>query len=390
MKFLFHDKKRLIFDLFLLSCAGMIPTWGQSNIKVEATIDSLNLLIGEQTAIHLNVTCDRNQVVTMPEISDTLSFMLEKALMPQIRDSLSADIEVLEKSVVDTTLLNDGKRMTLHQDIIITSFNPGLYHINSFEVMSDSNVYCSNTLALKVWMFEEVMPENNTIDDKYLYTFCGIKGIRKAPLLFSEVKPLLLLLIGVVVLVLLFLYLLRHYIKNQPILRRVTLEPKIPAHIRAGQSLEEIHENKGWMKEDAKEYYTELTDALRIYIQNRFGINATEMTSSEVMEKLQAIVTPEQYDELENLLATSDFAKFAKFKPYENEKMHHYGVVTDFVDKTKPEEVEGQEQVIEYIEVVKGMSITQKRWLFAGLIVVGISGVLLLAWILTNFVFLFI
>jgi hypothetical protein len=368
----------------------MIPTWGQSNIKVEATIDSLNLLIGEQTAIHLNVTCDRNQVVTMPEISDTLSFMLEEALMPQIRDSLSADIEVLEKSVVDTTLLNDGKRMTLHQDIIITSFNPGLYHINSFEVMSDSNVYCSNTLALKVWMFEEVMPENNTIDDKYLYTFCGIKGIRKAPLLFSEVKPLLLLLIGVVVLVLLFLYLLRHYIKNQPILRRVTLEPKIPAHIRAGQSLEEIHENKGWMKEDAKEYYTELTDALRIYIQNRFGINATEMTSSEVMEKLQAIVTPEQYDELQNLLTTSDFAKFAKFKPYENEKMHHYGVVTDFVDKTKPEEVEGQEQVIEYIEVVKGMSITQKRWLFAGLILVGISGVLLLAWILTNFVFLFI
>lgn len=390
MKFLFHEKKRLIFGLFLLSCVGIIPTWGQSDIKVEATIDSLNLLIGEQTAIHLNVTCDRNQVVTMPEISDTLSFILEEALMPQIRDSLSADIEVVEKSVVDTTLLNDGKRMTLHQDIIITSFNPGLYHINSFEVMSDSNVYCSNTLALKVWMFEEVIPENNTIDDKYLYTFCGIKGIRKAPLLFSEVKLLLLMLIGVVVLVLLFLYLLRHYIKNQPILRRVTLEPKIPAHIRAGQSLEEIHEKKGWMKEDAKEYYTELTDALRIYIQNRFGINATEMTSSEVMEKLQAIVTPEQYDELQNLMTTSDFAKFAKFKPYENEKMHHYGVVTEFVDMTKPEEVEGQEQVIEYIEVVKGMSITQKRWLLAGLIVVGIVGIFLLAWILTNFVFLFI
>ena len=389
MKFLFHNKRQLIVSLLMLVCAGIIPAWGQADIKVEATIDSLNLLIGEQTAIHLSVTCDRNQTITMP-INDTISFTLEEALMPQIRDSLSADIEVVEKSAVDTTLLNDGKRMTLHQDIIITSFNPGLYHINSFEVLADSSVYCSNTLGLKVFMFEEVMPENNTIDEKYLYTFCGIRGIRKAPLLFYEVKPLLFLLIGVVVLLLVFLYLLRHYIKNQPILRRVTLEPKIPAHIQAGRSLEEIHENKGWMKEDAKAYYTELTDALRIYIQNRFGINATEMTSREVLEKLKDIVTPEQYDEVQNLLTTSDFAKFAKFQPFENEKMHHYGVVSEFVDQTKPEEVEGQEQVIEYIEVVQGMTIAQKRWLLAGLIVVGVAGVLLLAWILTNFIFLFI
>ena len=357
---------------------------------MEASIDSLNLLIGEQTCVHLTVTCDKEQVLRMPEISDTLSFTLEEAIMPQIRDSLSADIEVVSCSAVDTTVLNDGKRMTLKQDIVITSFNPGLYHINSFEVVADSITYCSNALALKVFMFEEALPENNTIDEKYLYTFCGIKGIRKAPLLFSEVRPLLLLMIGVIVLVLLFLYLLRHYMKNQPILRRVRLEPKIPAHIKANQSLEEINESKGWMKEDAKAYYTDLTDALRVYIQNRFGINATEMTSSEVLEKIKEIVTPEQYEEMQNLLTTSDFAKFAKYQPYENEKMHHYGVVSDFVDKTKPEEVEGQEAVIEYVEVVQGMSITQKRWLLAGLIVAGSAGVLLLSWILMNFIYLFI
>ena len=390
MKFLHYSKYQLIAGLLTLALVGLTPAWGQANVKVEATIDSLGLLIGEQTCIHLSVTCDKDQPIVMPEIADTLSFTLEEVIMPQIRDSLSADIEVVNKSAIDTTLLNDGKRMTLRQDITITSFNPGLYHINSFEVMADSMTYCSNALALKVWMFEEALPENNSIDDKYLLTFCGIKPIRKAPLLFREVKPVLYWLIGVVVLVLVFLYLLRHYVKNQPILRRVTLEPKIPAHIQAGMSLDEIHENKGWAKEDAKAYYTELTDALRVYIQNRFGINATEMTSGEVLEKIQEIVTPEQYDEVKNLLTTSDFAKFAKFQPYENEKMHHYGVVTDFVDKTKPEEVEGQEQVIEYIEVVKGMPITQKRWLLAGIIVVGIAGVLIAAWVLTNFIYLFI
>lgn len=390
MKFLLHHKRMLVLALLLSDLFGLSPSWGQTAIKVEATIDSLNLLIGEQTCIHLNVTCGKGQAVHMPDVNDSISFVLEEALMPQIRDSLSADIEVVGTTPIDTIYLNDGSRMTLHQDITITSFNPGLYHINSFEVLADSMTYCSNALALKVWMVDDVLPENNTITEEYLYTICGIKDIRKAPLLFREVKPLLFILLGVAVLVFLFIYLLQHYLKNQPILRRVTLEPKIPAHVQASMSLGEINENKGWAKEDAKAYYTDLTDALRVYIQNRFGINAIEMTSAEVLQKMKDIVTPEQYDEMQNLLSTSDFVKFAKFQPFENEKMHHYGVVTDFVDQTKPEEVEGQEQVIEYIEVVKGMSLTQKRWLLVGIIVIGLAALLIAAWVLANFIYLFI
>ena len=390
MKFLLHHKRMLVLALLLSGLFGLSPSWGQTAIKVEATIDSLNLLIGEQTCIHLNVTCGKGQAVQLPDVNDSISFVLEEALMPQIRDSLSADIEVVGTTPIDTIYLNDGSRMTLHQDITITSFNPGLYHINSFEVVADSMTYCSNALALKVWMVDDVLPENNTITEEYLYTICGIKDIRKAPLLFREVKPLLFILLGVVVLVFLFIYLLQHYLKNQPILRRVTLEPKIPAHVQASMSLGEINENKGWAKEDAKAYYTDLTDALRVYIQNRFGINATEMTSAEVLQKMKDIVTPEQYDEMQNLLSTSDFVKFAKFQPFENEKMHHYGVVTDFVDQTKPEEVEGQEQVIEYVEVVKGMSLTQKRWLLVGIIVIGLAALLIAAWVLANFIYLFI
>lgn len=362
----------------------------QGNVKVEATIDSLAIIMGDQTCIHLDVTCDAAKNVKMPDIVDSLKYTIEDVMMPQIRDSLSCDIEVVSKSAIDTTYLNDGKRMTLHQDYTITSFNPGLYHLDSFEVMVDTDVYCSNTLALKVWMADDIIPENNSINDEYLYSFCGIKDIRKAPLLFREVKPLLYVLIGLVLVVLLFIYLLRHYIKNQPILRRVTLEPKIPAHIKAGNALDTIKDNKGWTKDDAKAYYTDLTDALRSYIQNRFGINATEMTSSEVMEHITEIVDKEQYEEIRNLLSTSDFAKFAKFQPYENEKVHHYDVVSDFVEKTKPEEVEGQEQVIEYVEVVKGMSMSSKRWLLAGIILAGLIGLLILAWMITFVIFLFI
>lgn len=41
------------------------------------------------------------------------------------------------------------------------------------------------------------------------------------------------------------------------------------------------------MSEDQKAYYTLLTDVLRKYIKERFGFNAMEMTSSEIITRLQ-------------------------------------------------------------------------------------------------------
>ena len=121
MKFLLHHKRMLVLALLLSGLFGLSPSWGQTAIKVEATIDSLNLLIGEQTCIHLNVTCGKGQTVQLPDVNDSISFVLEEALMPQIRDSLSADIEVVSTTPIDTIFLNDGSRMTLPSTLVSTT-----------------------------------------------------------------------------------------------------------------------------------------------------------------------------------------------------------------------------------------------------------------------------
>ena len=64
------------------------------------------------------------------------------------------------------------------------------------------------------------------------------------------------------------------------------VEPKLPPHQLAMKEIERIKTEKIWQKGQSKEYYTELTDALRTYIKNRFGFNALEMTSSEIIDKL--------------------------------------------------------------------------------------------------------
>jgi hypothetical protein len=379
--------KRFICILSLL-IIGLLPLSAQ--VTVKASIDSLSILLGDQTHMRLEVTCNASQQVTLPLLQDSLPCtLLDAGPFDQIRDSLSCDIEIVGDVKTDTIHLNDGRRVQYTQDFVITSFNPGLYQIDGLKVMIDSIEYTSEDMALKVVIYDEVLPKDNKIDDEYTYTIFNIKNIRRMPLLFSEVVPVLVALAILIVLVLLFLYILHHYRTNSPILQRITLEPILPAHIKAQNLLAVIREEKGWAKEDSKEYYTELTDALRQYIQNRFGVNATEMTTSQVLDHLTGIADDEQVEEIRELLITSDFAKFAKYHPMQNEKMQHFDVVSEYVDATKVEQDESEEPKIEYVVVKKGLSPTSKGIMLGTLILFGIVAIAVYVWMILYSVNLF-
>lgn len=68
------------------------------------------------------------------------------------------------------------------------------------------------------------------------------------------------------------------------------------------KKIEEIRANKAWQRENPKLYYTELTDVIRTYIQERFGFNAMEMTSSEIIEHLLHEKDKESIRDLKYLL----------------------------------------------------------------------------------------
>lgn len=89
-----------------------------------------------------------------------------------------------------------------------------------------------------------------------------------------------------------------------------------------------------------KEYFTELTDILRDYLYKRFGINAMEMTSNQIMRTLaDQTDVKEKRTYVRKILAMADFVKFAKVRPLPADNVEAYDNAVNFVKETEIVEV---------------------------------------------------
>ena len=112
-------------------------------------------------------------------------------------------------------------------------------------------------------------------------------------------------------------------------------KPKLPAHEQAMVDLETLKEQKLWQRGLEKEYYTELTDILRTYIEDRFKLNAMEMTSSEILDLIKnQDITKSSISNLNQVLELADFVKFAKMHPLPDENELSYMNAKMFVSQT--------------------------------------------------------
>ena len=93
-----------------------------------------------------------------------------------------------------------------------------------------------------------------------------------------------------------------------------------------------------------KEYYTQLTDTLRTYIQERYGFSAMEMTSGEIIERLTQENDEEALAELRELFQTADLVKFAKWTTLINENDANLMTALEYINQTKQEEDPNQPQ----------------------------------------------
>jgi len=108
-----------------------------------------------------------------------------------------------------------------------------------------------------------------------------------------------------------------------------------PPHIVALRTLDKIRSEALWQKDRQKQFYTEITDALRLYIDGRFDITTLEATSAEILSELKKKdVRPEEYAELEELFTRSDLVKFAKLNCTKEENEAAVPVAVRFVNQT--------------------------------------------------------
>ncbi|MDD2243852.1 MAG: hypothetical protein VB024_04835 [Dysgonamonadaceae bacterium] len=309
-----HNYSLAIKQMVLICCAILIPTIGAYSQKatVQATIEPAEIMIGEQALLDLKVIAPKDMQISFP--------VYDKEIMP--------GLEVLTMLKPDTLIENNV--MTLHFKYVVTSFDSTLYYVPSIPISNGLDTIYSNAFGLKVtspelsdstkaYLEKLKNKETDSIDFNQLQ-LADIKPIQKPPFVWTDYLWILWIFAGAILIILLVIG-ITMLIVNKKRKGYFFKPPEVlPAHVRAIKALDKLKDEKIWQKGHEKEFYTKITDILRQYMTERFGVNAMEMTSGEILQQMQTRTDKDSVMEnLKQILSTADLVKFAKYKPYTDE-----------------------------------------------------------------------
>ena len=312
----------------LLIVAAVMTVSVKAQVTVEAVIDSIEMLIGEQVHVTVTATMKEGSKSEFPVFKPT------QELIPgiEVLNSTELGAKGKENGFVDRSVV-----------YTLTSFDDTLYYLPPFVVKVDGKPYESKSLALKVIGVE--------VDTLHTEKFFGPKDVQDNPFQWSDWSLLFWLSVLLLVLMALGYYLYLRLRDNKPIITRIRIVKRLLPHQKAMKEIEQIKADKMQNSENPKEYYTRLTDTLRKYIEDRYGFSAMEMTSSEIIERLEKALADDAQAaetmkaELRQLFTTADLVKFAKYSTMINENDANLVSAIDFINQTKLENVPTEETV---------------------------------------------
>lgn len=276
-------------------------------IVVSAVLDSAYMAIGDQMDLRLQATYEPADVAAGDGV---------KAIqMPLYGQSLTPEIEIVDRTAIDTTILSDG-RTQLTQYLTITSFKDSLLYIKGIPFVAGNDTFWSEGISLNVIQPFEIDTTNAITD---------IKPIAKAPIWVWGIVRWILLGLGILALIAGIYYLMRWIERNRkPEEEPINPELLRPAEEVALEKLDAIKAEKKWQDGKVKEYQTELTDVIREYIGRRFDVRSSEKTSDETLKAMKPLLSEQKdlFERLRKMLTLADLVKFAKWTttPDENEK----------------------------------------------------------------------
>lgn len=320
-------KHSILYIVLFVLLSGSIHSLKAQQITVKASIDSTHVLIGDQLRLLLEIEKPKDLNVQFPQVPDTFS----------------SKIEVVNRSKVDTVKLDDNTRIKLMQSLLITSFDSGMHQIPPF-YFKLKNGQVLDSAATRELAFQvhgmKIDTTKGPVDIKVPYS---------APMTLKEIIPYILGIILIAAIIFFIFYYIKWKKKNVPLFTRPE-KPAEPAHIIALRELDRIKVQKLWQQEKIKQYYSEVSDTIRIYIQNRFGIQALEQTSAEtigVFRFRRDLVDSNSLDQLQHILSLADLVKFAKYSPLPDDNNQTLMNAYFFVNQTKKAEVITSEKPVE-------------------------------------------
>lgn len=292
----------LVYIVLLISSVAI------SQEMVKAEIDTTSIRIGEQFIYKISV--DGTENVIIPKL--TLKGL-------EVVDSLKTD-----------TIKNK-----LIKKYVLTGFDSGAFYIPQQQIFVKNRAFLTDSLLVNV--------ATVAVDTTKIKKF-PIKGIKSEPYQFDDFKSYVYWLIGALILIGLLLYFFVFKKKKEEETKEVV--PALPPFEEAIQKLKSLDEKLLWQNNKVKQYYSELTQIVRGYIERELKVNALESTTDELVDTLtdfhqvKSIQTEkETILKLKNLLQEADLVKFAKSKPMAEEIEEDRKDAESIINNLKPKPV---------------------------------------------------
>ena len=318
--------KRHIRYIALLAAGLLASGVSAQQTIVKASVDSVDLVMGDRAHIEVSV-----EVPTQYESS--LQLVDFPVLTPGAEYIPFHGVDVVASDSTTTRL--DG-RTRYDFDFTIQAFDPGTVSLPPFAVVPapGADTVKSSVIALKI----------APVDVDSLETIHPMAGLASPAMKWYDFIPdwFMWIFVGIFVrgICVVAFVLLKQ--------RKAVIEERkaapVPPYDLAKLRLEKLRSRNLAESGHEKEYYTELVDILRQYLQGRFGINAMEMTSTQIVRALRS--NPETRmtaDEMRGVLSVADFVKFAKVRPLPDDNVKAFNRAQNFVDSTKPVEIPAEE-----------------------------------------------
>jgi len=272
--------KKYILHIFLLISAIAFS----QNPMVKAQIETSQIRIGEQFNLRISVNETENVILPKLELKG---------------------LEVIDSARIDT--LNN----MLIQKYIITGFDSGAFYIPQQQVFVKNQAFLTDSLLVNV----ATIAIDTTKIKKY-----PIKTIKAEPYTLDDFIIYIYILIAALAIIGFWIY--WFVIKKRKTEEEEPTYRALPPYDEAIYKLNELDEKLLWQNNKVKEYYSELTEIVRGYIERELKVPALEKTTDDILETLKDFneaetisTSKETIKKLKELLQEADLVKFAKSKP---------------------------------------------------------------------------
>lgn len=277
-------------------------------ITVKATLDSNKIFVGDWVHLQLDVNKAKDVHIQLP--------YFEK--------SLSEGIEIIDQQVTDSSFSHMAMKYT------ITAYDSGLFYIPPIPVLFQLPNGVVDTIFTKA-SYLEVQP---FYFDQLGEEIADINELQPVKFALKDFIWIIFVVIGLGILGGALHYFLFENRKKKGIVKS---EPVTPPYIQATERLQKLEQEELWQQGKLKEYYTELTEVLRWYIEAQYYIPALEQTTEEIIKSVtyKGVFDADSIQMLKDLLPLADMVKFAKGTTDANENTAYLNKSKEFIDRTK-------------------------------------------------------